>query len=84
MKNEINTTRTGGRYLKGLKARREKQGLSVKQLSDESTVTEDGIRRFEAREARANTPAISALANSLQCLPEVITKRQAEEPFAGI
>lgn len=84
MRNEINTTKTGGRRLRGLKARREGQGLSVKELSDASGVSEDAIRRFEAGEARANTPAISALANNLRCQPEGIEKEQAEGPFAGI
>ena len=84
MKNEINTTKTGGKYLRGLKARREKQGLSVQKLAKESTVTQNGIRQFEAEKARANTNAISALANVLKCYPDNITKRQAAGPYDDI
>lgn len=84
MNNEINTTRTGGRYLRGLKARREKQGLSVEQLAQESDVTQESIRRFEAEEARTDAHVISALANVLRCYPDDITNRQTAGPYGDI
>lgn len=81
---EINDTKTGGRYLRGLKARREKQGLSVKKLSDESGISKDSIHKFEAEQARATTQAMTVLANILQCQTDDIANRQAIPPFSDI